>query len=61
MAILDKKIEAQGISNYVPEEVKEYIANNCTTDIRKLEGALTRVFAYATIMNGSEITLELDR
>ena len=59
MAILDKKIEAQGIGSYVPEEVKEYIANNCTTDIRKLEGALTRVFAYATIMNGSEITLEL--
>ncbi len=59
MAILDKKIEAQGIGNFVPEEVKEYISNNCTTDIRKLEGALTRVFAYATIMNGSEITLEL--
>ena len=55
MAILDKKIEAQGISSYVPEEVKEYIASNCTTDIRKLKGALTRVFAYATIMNGSEI------
>lgn len=59
MAILDKKIEAQGISSFVPEEVKEYIASNCTTDIRKLEGALTRVFAYATIMNGSEITIEL--
>lgn len=59
MEILDKKIEAQGISSFVPNEVKEYIASNCTTDIRKLEGALTRVFAYATIMNGSEITLEL--
>ena len=59
MAILDKKIEAQGISSYVPNDVKEYIAGNCTADIRKLEGALTRVFAYATIMNGSEITLDL--
>ena len=59
MAILDKKVEAQGIGSMVPKEVKEYIASNCTTDIRKLEGALTRVFAYATIMNGSEITLEL--
>ena len=59
LAILDKKIEAHNISSFVPMEVKEYIANNCTTDIRKLEGALTRVFAYATIMNGSEITLEL--
>ncbi len=59
MAILNKKIEAQGIGSFVPEEVKEYIVSNCTSDIRKLEGALTRVFAYATIMNGSEITLEL--
>lgn len=59
MAILDKKIESQGISSIVPDAVKEYIASNCTTDIRKLEGALTRVFAYATIMNGSEITIEL--
>ncbi len=59
IAILNKKVEAQGINNIVPEEVKEYIASNCTSDIRKLEGALTRVFAYATIMNGSEITLDL--
>lgn len=59
LAILDKKIEAQGINNIVPDEVKEYIASNCTSDVRKLEGALTRVFAYATIMNGSEITLDL--
>ncbi len=59
MAILEKKIEAHDIGSFVPTEVKEYIANNCTTDIRKLEGALTRVFAYATIMNGSEITLDL--
>ena len=59
LRILDKKIEAQGISSYVPSEVKEYIAANCRSDVRKLEGALTRVFAYATIMNGSEITIEL--
>ena len=28
-------------------------------DVRKLEGAITRVFAYATLMNGSDITLDL--
>ena len=59
LAILDNKIKSHEIGSFVPEEVREYIANNCTTDIRKLEGALTRVFAYATIMNGSEITLDL--
>ena len=59
LAILEKKIEAQGINSIVPDDVKEYIAANCKSDVRKLEGALTRVFAYATIMNGSEITLDL--
>ncbi len=57
--IIDKKIEGQGIASYFPNDVKDYIASNCTSDIRKLEGAITRIFAYATIMNGSDITLEL--
>lgn len=59
MDIIDKKIEANDVCNDFPTEVKEYIASNCTSDIRKLEGAITRVFAYATIMNGSDITIEL--
>lgn len=59
MDIIDKKIESNDVCNSFPIEVKEYIASNCTSDIRKLEGAITRVFAYATIMNGSDITLEL--
>ena len=59
MNILNKKIEQQELENKFPEDVKEYIASNCVGDIRKLEGAITRVYAYATIMNGSDITLEL--
>lgn len=59
MDIIDKKIEVNNISCQFPNDVKEYIASNCTSDIRKLEGAITRVFAYSIIMNGSEITLEL--
>lgn len=59
MDIINKKIENHELSTTVPNEVKEYIASNCVGDIRKLEGAITRVFAYATIMNGSEITLDL--
>ena len=57
--VIDKKIEANNISCEFPNDVKEYIASNCTSDIRKLEGAITRVFAYSIIMNGSEITLDL--
>lgn len=59
MDIIDKKIEGHDMAKPFPQEVKEYIASNCTSDIRKLEGAITRVFAYATIMNGSDITLDL--
>ena len=57
--IINKKIEGNVLGDKFPQDVKEYIASNCTSDIRKLEGAITRVFAYATMMNGSEITLEL--
>lgn len=59
MNIIDNKIEGHMLSNNFPIEVKEYIASNCTSDIRKLEGAITRVVAYATMMNGSDITIEL--
>lgn len=57
--IINKKIESHQLENIFEEDVKEYIANNCTSDIRKLEGAITRIVAYATIMNGSSINLEL--
>ena len=59
MDIIDRKIDGNNLNTFFPQDVKEYIANNCTTDIRKLEGAITRTIAYAAIMNGSDITLEL--
>lgn len=58
LSIIERKLEAQQITNF-PTDVKEYIASICTSDIRKLEGAISRVLAYATIMNGSDITLDL--
>ena len=57
--IIDKKIEGNPMANNFPQEVKEYIASNCISDIRKLEGSITRIMAYATIMNSSEITIDL--
>lgn len=59
MNIIDKKVEGHMLVTHFPQDVKEYIASNCTSDIRKLEGAITRVVAYATMMNGSDITLDL--
>lgn len=59
MNIINAKIDSHELKIDFPEDVKEYIASNCASDVRKLEGALTRVFAYATIMNGSDINLDL--
>lgn len=62
LAILNKKIEAIETTDMkidIPQNVKEYIVNNCTSDIRKLESTLTRVLAYATMMNSSNIDLDL--
>ena len=59
MDIIDKKLENNDLDISFPKEVKEYIATNCTSDVRRLEGAIRRVLAYATMMNGSDITLEL--
>jgi len=57
--ILLKKISGQGMTSDVPNEVIEYIANTCQSDVRQLEGAVTRLFAYAAMMSGSKITLDL--
>lgn len=57
--IINKKIEGNPLASEFPDEVKEYIASNCSSDIRKLEGSITRIMAYATIMNSNKIDLEL--
>ncbi len=59
MQIINKKIESNFMQNEFPEDVKEYIASNCSSDIRKLEGAITRVTAYAATMNEQNITLDV--
>lgn len=57
--IIDNKIKENNMYDTFPTDVKDYIASNCTTNVRQLEGAITRVYAYASIMNGSNIDLEL--
>ena len=59
MQIINKKIEGNFMQDEFPEEVRDYIASNCSSDIRKLEGAITRVTAYAATMNEKYITLDL--
>lgn len=40
------------------EDIINYIAANCGSDVRNLEGAITRLSAYKAMFNISELTLE---
>jgi len=59
MNIIERKIAHQESAKDVPKEVIEYIANNFASDVRQLEGAITRVFAYALMMNKGNIDLDI--
>jgi len=55
IAILQKKAETEQFS--MPRECFVYIADNVTSNIRELEGALNRVVAFS-VLNHTEITYD---
>ena len=61
LGILQNKVEAQR-KNYPGLEVEagvlEFLAHRITTNVRVLEGALTRLFAFASLV-GREINMDL--
>ena len=59
VAILKKKIIGESINKNIPDDVIEYIASNVGSDVRHLEGSITRLLAYSTMMGGYEINLDL--
>jgi chromosomal replication initiator protein len=56
MAILDKKAESEGI--YLPDDVRSYIATKTKSNVRELEGALTRLIAVSSL-TGEPITMAM--
>ncbi len=56
VAILQKKAESEHLA--LPVEVALFIASNIRTNVRELEGALTRLYAWCNL-NGVEITLSV--
>ena len=56
IAILRKKAELEGIE--IPHDVIALVASSITTNIREIEGAYTKIVAYAGLMN-MPITVEL--
>jgi chromosomal replication initiator protein len=58
VAILRKKAEDDRIS--LADEVLDYIARNCRSNVRELEGAVIKLLAYSSLTR-REVTLELAR
>lgn len=56
--ILKDKMSGHEVAKLVDNEVIEYIASNCENDVRHLEGAITRLYAYAAMMCPKVINLE---
>ena len=56
LAILNKKIEAENLD--ISDDVAAFIADKIRSNIRDLEGFLTRIGAYYSL-TGREITIEL--
>lgn len=56
MAILDKKAESEGI--HLPEDVRIFIATKTKTNVRELEGSLTRLMAVSSL-TGQPITFAM--
>ena len=57
--IIKNKLMVNNFDFDINNEVIDYIANNCGSDIRNLEGAITRLAAYKAIFNINDITLEV--
>lgn len=56
--ILQDKMTGMEVAKLVNNDVIEYIASNCENDVRHLEGAITRLYAYAAMMCPKVINLE---
>ena len=56
VGILQSKLQQLSAKN-VPDQVIEFLAHRITSNVRELEGALTRVLAYSNLV-GRPITLE---
>ncbi len=56
LAILQKKVQQEHYS--VDNEVIEYIAENCDTNIREMEGLLSKVYFYANLLGKQKATME---
>lgn len=58
LKILKNKIAGHETGKLIEHEVLEYIANNSESDVRHLEGAINRLYAYTAMYNNDKIDLD---
>lgn len=56
LAIIQKKLEIQ--QKQIPQDVIEYVAKNCQTNVRDIEACITKLIGYAELV-GKTITVEI--
>ena len=56
--ILRDKMSGLEGAKLIKDDVIEYIANNCESDVRYLEGSIRRLFAFAAMYSPTEINLD---
>ncbi len=59
--IIKDKIKHLTIANQIDEDIIEYMANACDTDVRSLEGVINRLVAYTAMYVPSKIDLDFAR
>jgi chromosomal replication initiator protein len=59
--IIKDKIKHLTIANQLNEEIIEYMANACDTDVRSLEGIINRLVAYTAMYVPEKIDLDFAR
>lgn len=56
--IIKNKMSGDAAAMLVEDDVIEYIASNSENDVRHIEGAITRLYAYAAMMRPNKIDLQ---
>lgn len=56
--IIKNKIKSGDLMMELNDDIIDFIASNCGSDVRNLEGAITRLYAYSAIMGLKQLTLE---
>lgn len=59
LQIIRKKLSVHELAKPLDDDVIEFIANNFSSDVRALEGAINRIFAYSAMFNTPKINLDI--